>query len=75
MEPLRARSVPPLVPPAFIEAMGMTHAVTAWPPEPARGCCGGVRQPLCVIPVCPWQCLSCPSFRALPNRNASGTRP
>ena len=44
-------------PPACIEAMRMTHAVAAWPPEPARGCCGGVRRPLCVSPVSPWQCL------------------
>eukprot|EP00966_Prymnesium_polylepis_P193285 4479838-Prymnesium_polylepis.1 len=27
----------------------MTHAVAAWPPKPARGCCGGVRRPH----VCP----------------------
>eukprot|EP00966_Prymnesium_polylepis_P209399 4850851-Prymnesium_polylepis.1 len=35
----------------------MTHAVAAWPPEPARGCCGGKDDLMCVSPVCPWQCL------------------
>eukprot|EP00966_Prymnesium_polylepis_P063784 1479324-Prymnesium_polylepis.1 len=27
-----------------------THVVAMWPPEPARGCCGGAGRPLCVAP-------------------------
>ena len=30
----------------------MTHVVAMWPPEPARGCCGGVRRPhVCLLRV------------------------
>eukprot|EP00966_Prymnesium_polylepis_P162535 3756682-Prymnesium_polylepis.1 len=67
-------SCPRPVPPATTEAMRMTHAVAAWPPEPARGCCGGVRRPRVCLPRVSVAVSVISSCRALPS-HVSGTRP
>eukprot|EP00966_Prymnesium_polylepis_P094160 2179357-Prymnesium_polylepis.1 len=42
----------------------MTHAVAAWPPEPALGCCGGVRRPHVCLPRVSATVSAIPSCRA-----------